>query len=214
VAAKEDLATKVIAIGTVIIAGLTYLGVAAARNWFPFEPGPSSLAAPGSTTSTSPGPTSTATRKPPPVARTVGYLDASAPASGGPVGRGVATINGQSFAQSVWLSFAESCCGSAQSVTYSVPAGYRQFTGELGEEEAAGLPSGYTMLFSISINGLQVIDNRQVLLGDPPVPFKVSMPAAVARIVIDVTANCPNVYCVGNAVVGNARVIPARAHSG
>jgi len=189
---------------------IAYLALASGKHWFPFGSPGASAAASSISTTTSPslGPTPTLTPSPSPRARTVAYLDKMAPTSGGPVGRGVASINGQSFSQSIWLPFAESCCGSAQSVTYSVPSGYRQFTGVLGEEEAGGLSSGYTVLFSVTVNGLQVVDNRQVLLGDPPVHFSVSLPAGSATIEIDVTADCPNIYCVGNAVVGNARVLP------
>ena len=175
---KEGPYTQLIAIGTIVLVGLTglgiYLSVAAGRHRFPFEPtGSAAAAASTSTAVISRSPKPSISPEPSPVARPVAYLDASAPTSGGPVGRGLASVNGQSFSRSIWLPFAESCCGSAQSVTYSVPSGYRQFTGMLAEQEAPGLPSGYTMLFSIAVNGVQVLDNRQVLLGDPPVPFQV-----------------------------------------
>jgi hypothetical protein len=186
-----------------------YLALAGGFKWFPFESG----VAPAST-SPSPSPIPTGTLRPSPPTQKVAYLDATAPTSGGPVGRGVADVSGQNFRRSIWLEFAESCCGSQQSVTYSVPSGYREFTGALGEQGVPGLPSGYTMLFSVSVNGVQKIDNRQVQLGDPPVTFHVSLPATSATILIDVMADCPNVYCVGNAIVGNARVIPVRTGPG
>jgi hypothetical protein len=182
-----------------------YLALAGGFKWFPFESGEAHRSH-----SSPPSPVQTGTLRPSPPPRTVAYLDATAPTSGGPVGRGIANINGRSYQQSISLQFAESCCGSQQSVTYSVPSGYRELTGALGEQEAPGLPSGYTMYFSISVNGLQLIDNRQVQLGDPAVTFHVSLPATSTTILIDVTADCPNIYCAGNAVVGNARVVPIR----
>jgi len=201
----DSLWIKIGAIATVL--GV-YLLLAGGLKWFPFASSGTAAVSSSSTTGTSP---STHTAGPASVARSIAYLDASAPSSGGPVGRGLASISGQNFPQSIWLQFPESCCGSQQSVAYSVPSGYRQFTGMLGEQEVAGTPSGYTMLFSVLVNGLQVIDNQQVQLGDPPVPIQVPLPAESATIEIDVTADCPNIYCVGNAVIGNARVIPIRA---
>jgi len=199
------------AVGTVVLALVGLL------TWLGVKPGSHGTASLTHTPGISPTPLSssgTLATRIPSVRRNVVYLDASAPTSGGPVGRGLASISGQNFPQSIWMQFAESCCGSQQSVVYSVPSGYREFVGMLGEQEVDDLPSGYTMLFSVSVNGLQVMDDQQVQLGDPPVPFQVPLPADSATIQIDVTGNCPNIYCVGNAVIGNARIVPIRARAG
>jgi hypothetical protein len=209
VVAREGPYTRIAAFASLALVLLGYLGLAASQKWFPFASG-EARALPAPARSTSPGPVSTGTPVPSSAVRSVAYLDAGAPASGGPVGRGLVSISGRSFRRSIWLQFAESCCGSQQSVAYRVRSGYREFTGALGEQQVAGLPSGYTMLFSISVNGQQVMDNRQVQLGDPAVPFHIRLPGTSATILIDVTADCPNIYCAGNAVVGNARVVPIR----
>lgn len=211
--ASEGPYTKIIAIATIILVAIGYLGLAAAVRWPPFSrPSASASATPADT---SPAPITTTTKPHPSVARRqLTYLYKLAPSSGGPVERGTANIGAASFDRSIWLEFQESCCGSEQSVTFSVPSGYRDFDSMLGEEGVTGNSSGYVMLFSISVNNTVVINNRQAQLGDPPVPIHLRLPAGSSSILIDVTANCPYINCVGNAVLGNARLTPLHHAAG
>ena len=208
--ASEGPYTKIIAISAILSVVIGYLALAAGVRWPPFSrPSASASVTPAFT---SPAPTPTTSPRPSPVRRQVKYLDEIAPSSGGPVERGTANIGAASFDHSIWLDFPESCCGSEQSVTFSVPSGYRDFDGLLGEEAITGNSSGYVMLFSISVNNIVVINNRQAQLGDPPIPIRLRLPAGSSSILIDVTANCPYINCVGNVVL--ARLTPLHAATG
>jgi len=203
--------TKIIAIATIILVAIGYLTLAAVVKWPPFSPSVLSSTTPDTTpVDTSPAPTTTNGPHPHPSSslRKVLYLYKIAPSSGGPVDRGTANIGAASFNRSIWLNFQVSCCGSEQSVTFSIPSGYRYFDGMLGEEEINGDSGGYVMLFSISVNNILVINSRQTQLGDPPIPIKLRLPAGSSSILIDVAANCPYFTCAGDAVVGNARLTP------
>jgi hypothetical protein len=142
--------------------------------------------------------------------RTVLYLDSISPSSGGPISRGMAHINGVSFDNSIWLQFALNCCGSEQSVTFSIPAGYKQFDGVLGQE-SAGFTSAnaYVMFFSISVNSSTAINNQQVMFTDPADVFNIPLSGAPTSILIDVTTTCSAFTCSGNAVIGDARLLPS-----
>jgi hypothetical protein len=184
---------------TFAILVVTYLGFAPANHWPPFSSSPSPI----------PTVTAPTTVQPTTPLRTVRYLDDISPSSGGPIGRGVAHINGVSFNNSIWLPFAYSCCGSDQSVTFSIPAGYEQFRGVLGQESAGFTNNNaYVMLFSISVNGITYINSQQLLYTDPSLPFEIPLSDTQSSIVIDVKTNCLAFYCLGNAVVGEARFLP------
>lgn len=141
---------------------------------------------------------------------TVGYLYTMAPSAGGPVQRGVTSLGGRTFNHSIWLPFQVYCCGTEQSVTYQVPAGYHYLQAFIGQSSLNGDQNGYAMMFSIRVNGTTVVNSRQALLGDPPIPVKVRLPSGSASVVIDVNAACNNFTCAGVAVIGNARLIPPR----
>jgi hypothetical protein len=144
-----------------------------------------------------------------PVRTTVGYLYTMVPSAGGPVQRGVTSFGGRTFKHSIWLPFQVYCCGTEQSVTYQIPGGYRYLEAFLGQSPLHGDQNGYTMMFSISINGVTMINGRQALLGDPPIPIKVRLPTSPSTVLIDVTTSCP-FLCAGDAVIGNARLVPPR----
>jgi hypothetical protein len=142
------------------------------------------------------------------IARKLLYLDSMAPSAGGPVGRGQAIVGGTTYTNSIWIPFVESCCGSDQSVTYQVPSGYRDFDGLLGESTLAGVSGSYVLDYSVTVNGVTAISDRQIQVGDPPVSIQVPLPSGSSSVLIDVTASCPYVICGGNAVIANARIIP------
>lgn len=170
------------------------------------SPGPSVTGNPATTGPPAPRPTRS--HSAPPARTTVGYLYTMVPTAGGPVQRGVTSIGGQSFNHSIWLPFQVYCCGSEQSVTYSIPGGYRYLEAFVGQSPLNGDQFGYDMMFSISINGVVMLNNRQAQLGYPPIPVKVRLPSGPASVEIDVNAACNNFTCGGVAVIGNARLVP------
>jgi hypothetical protein len=139
---------------------------------------------------------------------TVAYLYTRPPTSGAPVQRGVTSIGGQTFNHSIWIPFQVSCCGSEQSVTYSIPGGYRYLKASLGQSPLPGELYGYDMVFSLSVNGVVVLNNQHAQVGYPPIPVRVRLPSGSASVEIDVNAACNNFTCGGIAVIGNARLIP------
>lgn len=173
---------------------------------------------PGHSKTPSPGPSVTGTpatiggpgrsHSAPPTRTTVGYLYTMAPTAGALVQRGVTSIGGRTFSHSIWLPFQVSCCGSEQSVTYSIPGGYRYLEASLGQSPLPGELYGYDMVFSISVNGVVVLNNQHAQFGYPPIRVKVRLPSGSASVEIDVNAACNNFTCGGIAVIGNARLIP------
>jgi hypothetical protein len=192
----------------VIVAGGKISGIDISPIQFVF-PGHSSTPSPGPSVTGSPAATGAPrSHSAGPTRTTVGYLYTAPPTAGAPVQRGVTSIGGQTFNHSIWLPFQVSCCGSEQSVTYSIPGGYRYLKASLGQSPLPGELYSYDMVFSISVNGVVVLNNQHAQVGYPPIPVKVRLPSGSASVKIDVNAACKNFTCGGIAVIGNARLIP------
>jgi hypothetical protein len=125
---------------------------------------------------------------------------------------GLARASGQTFTQSVEQLYDTSCCGDAQTLTYSIPAGYTRFQATVGMDNSAGYDriNSPTVTFILLENSTDVLAKQQTMLDGAPQNLSVAINTPTTLTLKTTTDTTPCAVCSAGAVWGHAELVPAK----